>query len=94
MYVVSKHGSSLSSRRTGSVVRKNLIKQFNGTDKVVIDLSNVDNISQSFADEAFAVLVKEFSYNFMLENIKFINANYSVATSISKAILIRVDERN
>jgi hypothetical protein len=53
---------------------------------VVIDLSEVQSISESFADELFGVLVMERGFNFVVEHLKIVNAADDVLRSIAVAM--------
>jgi hypothetical protein len=63
-------GGDLSSRESGKIERQK-IEAFvrDGTAKVSYDLSNVDSMAESFADELFGVLVLRYGIKRVLSCI-------------------------
>lgn len=54
--------------------------------KVQIDLSNVESISESYADEIFGVLVHQYGFDKVLNTIQLVNANDFVMNNIAIVI--------
>lgn len=56
------------------------------TSIIQVDLQNVQSISESYADEIFGILVKEFGVDIVLDRMKLINADEYVLESIASVI--------
>jgi len=54
--------------------------------KINIDLSGVESISESYADEIFGVLVEEFGFEDVLSRIQILNAKKYVLENIAVVI--------
>lgn len=53
---------------------------------IELDLKAVQSISESYADELFGILVKEFGVETVLDRMKIINADDYVLESIASVI--------
>lgn len=60
--------------------------------KIEIDLSGVESISESYADEIFGVLVDEFGFEDVLNKIQIMNAKKYVLENIAIVIDRRTNE--
>ena len=60
--------------------------------KIEIDLSGVESISESYADEIFGVLVDEFGFAGVLKHIQIMNAKNYVLANIAIVIDRRANE--
>jgi len=78
--------ADLASRSLASRERSSLYQQLTERDQVVIDLGEVESISESFADELFGVLVLERGFDFVVKHVKIINAADDVLRSIAIAM--------
>lgn len=78
--------SDLASRTLASRERSCLSKQLASCEQVVIDLKEVESISESFADELFGVLVMERGFDFVVQHVKIVNADDDVLRSIAIAM--------
>ncbi|GAC1030272.1 hypothetical protein thsps21_10990 [Pseudomonas sp. No.21] len=78
--------SDLASRNLASKERSALYHKLKDHGQVVIDLTGVESISESFADELFGVLVLEKGFDFVIKHIKIINAADDVLRSIAVAM--------
>ena len=89
--------TDVSSRSNARVVREMIISHLdsNKQDNVLIDIRNVLMMSNSYADELFGVLVKDFSLEFLTKNIILIKDpnQDDVLSSIIKAVSRRNHER-
>lgn len=61
---------------------------------VMLDLSNVESISESYADELFGVLVLKNGLDHVLQQLKLINSNPYVLKSVASVMKRRSHERN
>lgn len=78
--------SDLASRSLASKERNALLHKLNRHDDVVVDLADVQSISESFADELFGVLVLEKGFDFVIKHVKVVNAADDVLRSIAVAM--------
>jgi len=53
---------------------------------IKVDLSEVESISESYADELFGMLVKEYGLDVILDRMKIINADDYMLNSIASVI--------
>jgi|GEM_PF-719272 len=85
---------SLASRTSAIPYRKRILTALKKEPAgiVVIDLSDVQVISGSFADECIAVLVKMIGLETVLHHVKLINGSPSVLNSIVSSIKTREQE--
>ncbi|CAG1021002.1 hypothetical protein DOJK_00710 [Patescibacteria group bacterium] len=81
--------------RTSARYRRIKIEQAITENKIVIvDLTNVLSVSESYADELFAVLVKKHGLEWFSNNIKLQNASKPVLLSIATAIRRRLENQD
>lgn len=87
-------GGSLASRHSAIPFRDQIIRLFedNNYSKIIIDLSDTEIISGSFADECIGILVKIYGWDAVKSKIRLINGNGQADRSIAKAILDRKNE--
>lgn len=78
--------TDLASRSLASKERIAISSLLSKNERVVIDLENVESISESFADELFGVLVLERGISFVVEHIKLTHAAEDVLRSIAIAM--------
>lgn len=78
----------LASRKLAIPHRHHIEKAFvnNNIMKIQIDLSGVEAISESYADEIFGVLVEEFGFEDVLSKIQITNAKNYVLENIAIVI--------
>ena len=78
----------LASRKLAIPHREHIEQAFNNSEimQIQIDLSGVESISQSYADEIFGVLVEEFGCEDVLHKIKIRNAKDYVLENIAIVI--------
>ncbi|EKN4866617.1 STAS-like domain-containing protein [Yersinia enterocolitica] len=82
----------LASRRL-AIVERHIIEAYLIESKVVyLDLSGVESISESYADEIFGVLVVKYGVNAVLHSIKLENASPAILKSVAKVIQRRKHE--
>lgn len=82
----------LASRRL-AIVERHKIEAYLIESKVVyLDLSDVESISESYADEIFGVLVVKHGINSVLNSIKLENASPAILKSVAKVIQRRKHE--
>jgi len=79
-------GDYLSSRVVASQLRKRIVESGH---HVTLDFSNVKSVSDSFADEFFAVLVEKRGFNWFSTNIKVSGLSEYDRETILRAIALR-----
>jgi hypothetical protein len=82
--------TNLGTRISGAEVREQIIGHINNGEKLVFDFSNVDVVSNSFADECFAKLIFSFEMNKIKEVTTFQNASPFIKTVIATAFKERL----
>ena len=85
-------GSDLASRRTAAVKRYQLVSQVQQGNQVTLDLSEVQSISESYADELFGVLVAQQGFEWVQQHVSIIDVAEHVLDVIATAIQQRLDE--
>ncbi|OFU96942.1 hypothetical protein HMPREF3119_15320 [Morganella sp. HMSC11D09] len=85
-------GGDLASRRLAIPKRYQIENAIDGVSPVLLDLSDVKSISESYADELFGVLTVKYGHEFLLKNIKIIGAPKSVIQNIAIVIQRRKNE--
>ena len=79
-------GSSLGTRDLGAKIRLDIIEKINTNDKVFLDFSGVDVVTNSFADECFRKLREAVKDEIFKRKITFINTNDFVQRVIISAL--------
>lgn len=85
-------GTDLSSRHRAAVLRGELI-QATGSSRgpVVVDFNGVRTVSDSFADELFAVLVEEQGEDWFRQNVSVENVSEPIRATILQTIQDRLE---
>lgn len=86
----SQIGKQLSTRVAGASVRKIIIQSLEKNEKVIFDFSNVEIVSNSFADECFAKLVLNFDLPMLKEHTTFQNASPFIKAVIANSFKERL----
>ncbi|MEQ8860796.1 MAG: STAS-like domain-containing protein [Pseudomonadales bacterium] len=81
--------TDLSSRARASRIREHALEIINADRHAEFDLSGVESISASFADELFGVLLLELGEERFFEAVRVREANEHVLRSIALAIVRR-----
>lgn len=83
-------GIHLGTRVLGAEVRSEIIEAIKTSEKVFFDLSEVQTISNSFADECFAKLIIFFSIDEIKSKTTFINATPFIKSVIANSLRERL----
>jgi hypothetical protein len=89
--VLSKYGTDLSSRTTGTAARLVIDGIAKGHHRVVVDCNGIRTLSESFADEVFGILVAEHGKPWFKERISVIGLTESTRNAILSAVAERLD---
>lgn len=83
--------SDLASRRSAARQRDCLVRLLEAHATAVVDLSAVESLSESYADELFAVLIEEWGADPFFQRVFIRNARPPVIRSIAQAISHRFE---
>lgn len=84
-----KFGPVLATRPLGRRVRNEILENLQAGEKVVFNLSGVEMLSNSFADECFAKLLLEMDFDHLKQKTTFKNSIPSIQHIISYAMRAR-----
>lgn len=84
-------GRVLGTRAAGKKIREKIISMFDN-DKIVLDFSEVDIISNSFADECIGKMIAEYGIEFVKSKTTFKNVNNETVIVIKKVISDRLKD--
>lgn len=88
--LLSPLGTDLASRRSAAQLRSNIDAILATGDKVIIDLSHISSLSDSYADELFGILALERGLSVFSILIAIRGATDSVIRRVAAAIKSRV----
>ena len=92
--VLSPLGTDLASRRSAAILRADIDRFLQSYKRVVIDLSNVQTISESYADELFGILARDFGLESFSRLISIRGASADVLRRVAGAVKERLDTDN
>jgi len=91
--IATAYGTDLSSRHRAAELRRGVLTQSDaGIEPLTLDFAGVRSLSESFADEAFAVIVAERGEAWFREHLRLVNLSASVRLSILEAVFERCDD--
>jgi hypothetical protein len=92
--IVSAYGSDISSRARAAQLRQMIVSSIENDhfESVDLDFSGVRTISESFADELFAVLVDEKGEDWFRLHVKVTNLDPLPRNTVLQAIAERLHE--
>ena len=85
-------GTDLASRQSAATVRYNVVCAVSSGNKVIVDLSAVESLSYSYADELFGVLAAIQGFDWLIGNVKIVNVKEHVLRVIAEVINRRLKE--
>jgi len=85
-------GPDLSSRYAAAEQRRHVVALLRNGDSVVVELTSVESISESYADELFGVLAAVYGLDWLRSNVKVEVSNEHVLRTIAVAIKKRLNE--
>lgn len=89
VFKFSAYGDSMGTRLLGAQIRANLRPLLDGDEKVVLDFSGVDIVTNSFADECIAKLLLEMSLGELKSKTTFTGLTPMAERSILTALKMR-----
>lgn len=85
-------GRHLSSRDRARKLREDLLRSVGPTpEHITVDMEGVLSLSDSFADELFAVLAQEKGVRWFKETITVANASPVVRAAVLRAVRVRME---
>lgn len=90
--IIKLPGTDLASRQTAATVRYNVVSAVSSGNMVVVDLSEIESVSYSYADELFGVIAATQGFDWLVEKVKIINAKEHVLRVIAEIINRRLKE--
>lgn len=85
-------GTDLASRRTAAIVRYNVVSAVSSGNVVSVDLSGIESLSYSYADELFGVLAALQGWDWLIEKIRIVGAKEHVLRVIAEVVNRRLKE--
>jgi len=82
----------LGSRFAAAAVREKVISAINRNEEVIFDFTGVETLSGTFADECFARLIENFSFEKIKGKTVYENASPFVKIAISNAFKHRLSQ--
>lgn len=76
---MSSHGTFLGTRFLGEQVRGRVLLACESSERVIIDFAGIDEVSHSFADECFGVLMDSLGSDRFRRQIRFKNTTGETA---------------
>ena len=86
IFQFSKYGSDFGTTIQGRQLREKLLPLINGNEKVVLDFTGVNVVSNSFADECIAKLLLEMSLDELKRRTTFRGLNPMAERSVLVAL--------
>jgi hypothetical protein len=84
--------TDLSSRRLATELRASVLAELRRSGSVSIDLSRVQSISESYADELFGMLAVGLGIAGFVQQVKILHANKHVLRVIAHALKERLEK--
>ncbi|MEK8128646.1 STAS-like domain-containing protein [Paenibacillus filicis] len=94
MIRVLDHVDRCYSNSDGDDVRSLIFEQFETGTKTTISFDGVDSVSSSFINSAFIDLLDQYSFDYIRQNLSFIDSTKSINELIKKRFSFEVNERN
>jgi hypothetical protein len=92
IFKFSNIGENLGTRMLGEKVRNELLPLIQNNDKVILDFSGVDVVSNSFADECLAKLLLSMTFEELKQKTTFVSVNDFARKNIAVAFKRRLNQ--
>jgi len=79
---IKDYTNQVYSNHDGMVIYKQIVKQFQEGNKVVISFDGIDAINTSFLNSAFIELLNDYNFDFIKRNISFSNSTNQINNMI------------
>lgn len=71
--IVNVVGDRATDMKQGDIIYKMIIEQFKKNEKVIIDFGDLKTVLSTFLNNAIGTLYKDYSSDYLNENLKIIN---------------------
>lgn len=86
---MAQWGTVLTERDLGKKIRTHFLNSILKGDTIVVDFTDVQMITSSFADELFAKLIAEVGESKVKSEVKLVNISPTIKIIINEAIFTR-----
>jgi len=86
---LKEYGTDLSNRFCGSELRSRVVASAETGIPQIIDFEGVRTLSESFADELFAVIVEELGSDWFRQHLRLVNLTPEIRRTILQTVLDR-----
>ena len=84
----------IGSRWGGERIREKMKEELDKDDgSVTLDFTGVDQVTQSFIDEFFGIIVRAFGVEYITNRVKLVNENQSIKDTINFVISYSMEKR-
>ena len=88
-------GKHLASRERARQLREGALSELgSGHNQITIDFEGVDLLSDSFADELLAILVRDKGEEWFRNHVRLLNLQDEMRTTILRVIQFRLESNN
>ncbi|MCM3411213.1 STAS-like domain-containing protein [Metabacillus litoralis] len=87
------HVERCYSNDDGLVIKLIISNLFERNEKVVFSFQGIDGVTSSFVNTAFIELLHDYSFNFIKENLTFVNSNTQINRMIRDRFNFEVKRR-
>ena len=92
VFKFSDYGDSMGTRILGAQIRADLRPLLDGEEKVVLDFTGIDTVTNSFADECIAKLLLEMTLDELKSKTTFVGLTPMAERSILTALKRRLEQ--
>ena len=93
MIRVRDHVNQCYSNADGDIIQAILRGFFSRNEKVVVSFEGIDSASTSFINSAFIELLQDYDFNFIKQNLIFVDSIRTINELIKKRFTFEVNER-
>ncbi|MCY7789110.1 STAS-like domain-containing protein [Bacillus inaquosorum] len=90
---VINHVERCYSNEDGQIIFNILDKKFQNKEKVLLSFSGISGVTSSFVNTALIDLLDKYGFEFLKENLKFIDTTKHINTSINDRFKFEVKKR-
>jgi hypothetical protein len=82
------------SNDDGSVIYRTLKKELENSNRVAVSFQEISALNSSFVNSAFIELLNDYDFNFIKENLRFVDSTKQINDIIKSRFSYEVNERN
>jgi len=76
----------VGSRGAGEIIRKKMKKELDKGNKVTLDFSGIEQVTQSFIDEFFGIFIRAFGMEYIRGKVMLVNETQGIKDTINFVI--------